>query len=427
MATVRLTKRTVEAAKANGKPTFLFDSDLKGFGLKVMPSGVKTFIVEYRPGAGGRDTPKRRATLGRFGALAPDEARELAKGMLGRVHAGADPAADKAKARAELTVAQLCDLYLDEGCDTKKGTTVATDRGRIDRHIKPLLGKKRIGEVTRADVERFMRDVAAGKTAADVKTGKRGRAIVEGGKGTATRTVGLLGGIMSFAVARRLRPDNPVRGVKRYPDRKGETFLSAAELGRIGAALADAEAAGANPSALAIIRLLAFTGARKSEIATLRWREVDLDRGYLRLGDSKTGAKVVPIGAPAIEILSTVPRIEGGNGYVFPASSGEGHFQGTERVWRAVREAAGFPSLRLHDLRHSFASVGLARGDALPVIGAILGHADVKTTSRYAHLADDPVKAAADQIARTVQAAFSGRSGADVVSIHSRRRRAGTA
>ena len=207
-----------------------------------MPSGVKTFIVEYRPGAGGRGVPKRRATLGRYGVLTPDEARDLAKGVLVRVHSGADPAGDKAKLRAELTVAQLCDLYLDEGCDTKKASTIATDRGRIERHIKPLLGRKRIGEVTRSDVERFMRDVANGKTAADVKTGKFGRAIVEGGKGTATRTVGLLGGIMSFAVSRRLRDDNPVRGVKRYPDKKGETFLSAAELGRIGAALTNAEA-----------------------------------------------------------------------------------------------------------------------------------------------------------------------------------------
>jgi integrase len=249
----------------------------------------------------------------------------------------------------------------------------------------------------------------------------RGRAIVEGGKGTATRTVGLLGGIMSFAVTRHLRADNPVRGVKRYPDKKGEVFLSSAELGRVGVALAIAEQGGANPAAVAIIRLLAFTGARKGEIAALRWAEVDLERGYLRLGDSKTGAKVLPIGAPAVEVLSGVVPVEK-SPFVFPASSGEGHFQGTEKVWRMVREAAGFPTLRLHDLRHSYASVGLARGEALPVIGAILGHADVKTTSRYAHLAADPVKAAADNIAKTVEAAFSGRASAAVVPLRSRKR-----
>ena len=253
-----------------------------------------------------------------------------------------------------------------------------------------------------------MRDVANGKTAADEKTKKRGRAIVEGGKGTATRTVGLLGGIMTFAVSRQLRADNPARGVKRYADKKGETFLSAAELAKVGAALTTLEAEGANPAAIAIIRLLAFTGARKSEIAALRWSEVDLARGYLRLGDSKTGAKIIPIGAPACEVLAGVDTIEG-SVFVFPAASGDSHFQGVEKVWRKVRVAAGFPDLRLHDLRHSFASVGLARGDALPVIGAILGHADVKTTSRYAHLADDPVRLAADAIAREVADALANR------------------
>lgn len=421
MATIKLSKRTIDAIEVGDRPEFYFDTDLKGFGLKVMPTGTKTFIVEYRV-TGGRTAPKRRLTLGKFGALTAEEARDLAKATLGGVHAGSDPASEKAKLRAEMTFDQVCDLYLKEGCETKKASTIATDSGRIERHIKPLLGKKRIGEITRTDIERFMRDVAAGKTAADIKTKKRGRAIVEGGKGTATRTVGLLGGIMTFAVNRGMRADNPVRGVKRYADKKGETFLSSAELAKVGAALTALEAEGANPSAIAIIRLLAFTGARKSEIAALRWSEVDLARGYLRLGDSKTGAKVIPIGAPACQVLANVAAIEG-SAFVFPAEKGDSHFQGVEKVWRKAREAAGFPTLRLHDLRHSFASVGLARGDALPVIGAILGHADVKTTSRYAHLADDPVKVAADAISKSVQAAFAGVPSAEVVSIATGKRR----
>jgi integrase len=221
---------------------------------------------------------------------------------------------------------------------------------------------------------------------------------------------------------RQMRADNPVRGVKRYADKKGETFLSATELAKVGAALTTLEAEGANPAAIAIVRLLAFTGARKSEIAALRWSEVDLERGYLRLGDSKTGAKVIPIGAPAAEVLAGVVAIEGRE-YVFPAATGDSHFQGVEKVWRKARAAAGMPALRLHDLRHSFASVGLARGDALSVIGAILGHADVKTTSRYAHLADDPVRQAADAIAKSVQAAFSSKPSAEIVAIEGRKRR----
>jgi integrase len=422
MATIKLNKRNADALTVADRPSFYFDTDLKGFGLKVMPSGVKTFIVEYRPGAGGRNTPKRRLTLGRFGALTVDEARGLAKAALGHVHAGGDPGGDRAKARAELTFDRVCDLYVEEGCETKKPSTLVTDRGRIERHIKPLLGKKRVGDITRMDVDKFMRDVASGKTAADVKTKRYGRAIVAGGKGTATRTVGLLGGIMSFAVARRLRTDNPVKGVKRYADKKGETFLSTTQLAKVGAALSASETEGANPSAVSIIRLLAFTGARKSEITGLRWAEVDIERGYLRLGDSKTGAKVIPIGAPACEVLAAVPVVANSE-YVFPASSGDGRFQGVERVWRKVRTASGFPNLRLHDLRHSFASVGLARGDALPIIGAILGHVDVKTTSRYAHLADDPVKKAANEIAKSIQAAFAGNPSAEVISIIGGKRR----
>ncbi|MBK8086490.1 MAG: tyrosine-type recombinase/integrase [Devosia sp.] len=412
MAAGRITKRTVDALQVTGKDYVHWDGELIGFGVRVRATGAKSFVAVYR--TGGRNSPQRRVTIGAVGKIEADKARDEAKSIILQAELGQDRAAEKAKLRAEMTFDKVCDLYLREGCETKKASTIATDTGLIERHIKPLLGKKRIGEITRTDVEKFMRDVANGKTAADEKTKRHGRAIVEGGRGTSTRTVGLLGGIMTFAVSRQLRTDNPVRGVKRYADRKGETFLSAAELGKVGAALTALETEGANPSALAIIRLLAFTGARKAEITSLRWSEVDLERGYLRLGDSKTGAKVIPIGAPACEVLASVTAIAG-SAFVFPAASGDSHFQGVEKVWRKARTAAGFPNLRLHDLRHSFASVGLARGDALPVIGAILGHADVKTTSRYAHLADDPVKRAADDISRSVHAAFASHPTAQVV------------
>ena len=406
MAAGRITKRTVDALHVTGKEYVHWDGELTGFGVRVRATGAKSFVAVYR--TGGRNSPQRRVTIGAVGKVEADKARDEARAVILQAELGQDRAAEKAKLRAEMTFDKVCDLYLKEGCETKKASTVATDTGRIERHIKPLLGKKRIGEITRTDVEKFMRDVANGKTAVDVKTKLHGRAIVEGGKGTATRTVGLLGGIMTFAVSRQLRADNPVRGVKRYADKKGETFLSAAELGKVGAALTALDAEGANPAAIAIIRLLAFTGARKSEIASLRWSEVDIARGYLRLGDSKTGAKIIPIGAPACEVLAGVAMMNGSE-FVFPAASGDSHFQGVEKVWRKARVAAGFPDLRLHDLRHSFASVGLARGDALPVIGAILGHADVKTTSRYAHLADDPVRAAADGIAVEVANALANR------------------
>ncbi len=414
MAEGRITKRTVDALNTTGREYVHWDGELTGFGVRVRATGSKSYIAVYR--TGGRNAPQRRVTIGAVGKIETDKAREEAKTIIREAELGHDRAAERARARKEMNVAQLCDLYLEEGCDTKQPSTIATDRGRVERHIKPLLGKKRVSELRRADVEKFLRDVAAGKTAVDIKTGSRGRAIVEGGKGTASRTVGLLGGIMSFAVSRDMRGDNPVRGVKRYPDKKGETFLSSADLARLGDAMERLEKEGANPSALAIIRLLALTGARKSEIATLKWSEVDLERGYLRLATSKTGAKVLPLGAPACQVLAEVPRLDDSI-YVFPASTGTRHFQGTERVWAKIKQAAGFPNLRLHDLRHSFASVGLARGDALPVIGAILGHKDVKTTDRYAHLADDPVKQAADGISDAVNAALGGARGGTVVRL----------
>ena len=368
----------------------------------------------------------RRITLGRPStSFTPELARKKALTILGAVAGGDDPADERAKLRREMTVAQLCDLYIAEGCEAKRKSTVLTDRGRIERHIKPLIGRKRVGEVTRGDIDRFLRDIAIGKTKADVRTGPHGRAIVEGGKGTATRTVGLLGGIFSFAVARRLRTDNPVRGVKRYPDRKGERFLSAFELAKLGAYLREAEINGANPMAIAIIRLLALTGARKSEIVKLRWTEVDFAHHCLKLGDSKTGPKILTLGAPAQEVLASLQQ-DVNIAWVFPASSRRGdrqkgaldkaadrheraaggYYQGLEKVWRQLRIAAGFPNLRLHDLRHSFASIGLAGGDALAVIGALLGHADAQTTLRYAHLADDPARMAADRISGAISAAM---------------------
>lgn len=292
----------------------------------------------------------------------------------------------------------LCDLYLADGCATKKASTLASDRGRIVRHIKPLLGKKRISEITRADIQRFLQDVAQGKTAADVKTRKRGRAIVKGGRGTATRTVGLLGGIFGFAVAAGLIPQNPVAGVKRYPDRKGDRHLTIAELEALGRALSGARANGENPMAIDIILLLIFTGARKGEIESLRWADLDTEAGYLRFSDTKTGQRTIPLNSGAMEILELqkcLARAE----FVFPSSTVNGHYVGTPKVWRRVRAAAGLHNVRLHDLRHSFASIAVSGGSSLAIIGGLLGHRSVVTTHRYAHLMDHPLRKTSEAVA----------------------------
>ncbi len=231
-------------------------------------------------------------------------------------------------------MAERCDEYFSEADagriltrygEPKKAPTLATDRGRIERHIKPLLGRRTDRSITDTDIGRFMADVRAGKTAADVKTGKHGRAIVAGGRGTATRTVGLLGGIFTVAVDQGLRQDSPVRGVKRAPDRNNKRYLSLDELARLGVVLSEAEREGETPHAVNAIRLLVTTGCRKGEILSLKWDFIDWDMSYLRLPTSKTGKKDVAIGAPALELLASLPRHEG-SGYVCPAASGNGHY-----------------------------------------------------------------------------------------------------
>lgn len=406
----------------------LWDTDLKGFGVKVTAKGVKTYFVWYRAGE-GRRAPLREYTIARHGVMTPDEARTEAARVLGKVRLGQDPQVQRKRARTDITVDALCDLYLTEGVATKKPATIRTDQSRIRSHIRPLLGRKVAAQLTAQDVARFMRDVAAGKSAADVKPSRRelrkrglkGAALVaaarrrsdpaaRGGKGTATRTLGLLGSIFSFAVREGVRPDNPVAGVDRFKDGQSQRFLSPAELARLANALATLEANGTNPHGLAVIRLLTLTGARKGEIEALKWDEVDAGRAMLRLADSKTGARVIPIGAAALACLAKLSRAEGAT-YVFPAEGDPSkHYVGTPRIWEKVKIAAVLPGVRLHDLRHTFASFGAAGGLSLPLIGALLGHRDVKTTGQYAHLADDPVRLAADRTEAAISGAMAGKS-----------------
>jgi integrase len=430
---VKITKRQVDAIRPGVGDRFLWDSELKGFGLKVTPSGRKVYILQYR--MGGRGLPVKRYTIGNHGDYTPDGARAEAEKLRGGIRNNVDPGAAKRRAieeqRAAITIKQLCEQYL-QNPPPKKASTLAVDKGRIARHIVPLLGSKQVRDVTPGDIRRFMAAVAAGKTTADIKTGKRGRAIVKGGRGAATRTVGLLGGIFAYAVAEGYRSDNPVRGIKRYPDRKAERFLSSAELRALGDVLAAAEQswdaykmgaaawresgklgpkpvkpeAAESPTAIAAVRLLLFTGCRKSEILTLKWNDVDFERSCLRLSDSKTGSKAVPLGAPALVLLNELKHTQG-NPYVLAGERMGHHFVGLPKVWERIRKRARLTNVRLHDLRHSFASAGAAAGDSLLVIGKLLGHQDAKTTARYAHLADHPLRAAADRISGSIAVAMA--------------------
>ena len=453
MPTTKLTKRQLDTIKPQPKPVFWFDSDVKGFGLKVMPSGVMSWLVEYRPGAVGRATQKRRLTLGKAGTLTPEEARELARGTLAKVHGGDDPAARKSEARTAMTVGELCDLYLREAerghiigkrGAPKKASTLATDRGRIERHIIPLLGRKVVRDIAQSDIERFLRDVADGRTAADIKTKKHGRARVVGGRGTATRTVRLLGGLFTFAKRLGLRTDNPTHGVVKYADAQGGRFLTTEELDRLGAALITAETVGlpwhvkalaskakhvakdigsrrsrVSPYATAAIRLLILTGCRLREILTLEWSHVDFERGLLFIPDSKTGAKTVVLAAPALAVLSAIERLEGSN-YVIPGDRPNRPRSDLKRPWEQLTRTAALEGVRLHDLRHTFASYGAAAGMGLTIIGRLLGHNDPKTTNRYSHFDTDPLRRAANAVGSKLAASVAkdyAEAGAEVIQL----------
>lgn len=387
---VKLTKRAVEGAKPTVRDAFLWDVEVPGFGCKVTPKGRRIFVLQYW--ANGRS---RRVTLGRYGVeLTVDQARTKAKGLRGQVADGGDPAAARAKARAMPTLTEFAERYLIEhAMAKKKPLSIEADRRNLDKHILPALGRLRVNSITRADVARFHAAMRATPTLAN-------------------RCLALLSKMFSLSEAWDFRPDgsNPTRHVQKYRERKIERFLSEAELARLGAVLVAAAQAGEHPSVVAAIRMLLLTGCRRNEILTLKWAYVDLERGSLRLPDSKTGPKTVLLGAPALELLAGLPR-SAGHPYVLPGKVPGKHYVGLEKAWFRLRKRAGLEDVRLHDLRHTHASVGAGSGESLILIGALLGHRQAATTQRYAHLSDNPLRAAANRISGRVDAALKGRSG----------------
>ena len=357
---------------------------------------------------------KRRYTVAQYGNLTLDEAREEAKDILRRVAKGEDPLRTRTQDRQKVlstaqTVADLCDDYMrdaEAGLVTyrgrpKKASTLAVDRGRIDRHIKPLLGDKLARDVTRPEIEWAMHAVRLGKTAANVKTKKpRGRTIVKGGPTAASRVVSLLGSIFTYAVKQGIRADNPVRGIERPADGKRDRVLSPDEYKRLGKALDKLERTGANKVALRAYRVLALTGCRRGEVFGLTHAEIDAHLHCLRLADSKAGAQVRAVGRSAMDLL-TLPAFDDESEYVFPAVRGDGHLTDV-KVFRVACEAAELDGVSLHTLRHSFASVALELEYSELTIAGLLGHRSHSITSRYAHHVDRALLAAADRVSRLI-------------------------
>jgi integrase len=399
MANVKIGLREIRSLKPG---QIVWDGAVKGLGARRQRGEAVAYFLKYRA-ADGR---QRWMTIGRHGSpWTPDTARDRAKALLGEIVTGTDPSAKKIAMRNALTVVELCERYFEDALSgkvrtrskaPKKASTLVIDRGRIDRHIKPLLGKMSIVSVTRHDVEKFLHDVADGRTAGRSKTKARGLARVTGGETAANRAVGLLGAIFSYAVRKDLRPDNPVRGVTLFADRKKERRLSDEEYARLGAALREAETT-IWPPAVAAARFLALTGFRRGEVLALRWAEVDLARRTAVLAETKTGKSLRPLSGATCRALSELPR----NGdLVFPASRGNGQMTGFPKLWVRITKLAPLPEdVTPHVLRHSFASLAGDLGYSEPTIAALVGHKGRTITSRYVHSADAVLLAAADAVA----------------------------
>ncbi len=391
----KITKRLIDTMGAGAKDLFVWDTELIGFGLKVTPAGRKIYICQYR--AGGR---VRRYTIGLHGHYTPEEARREAARVLGKVADGQDPLKEKTDYRKAPILKELAERYLEEHAATKKKlSSYKRDKSLIDRFIVPALGWKKVDEVTRGEVAKLHHDIGQ---ATPIQ---------------ANRALACLSKMMTMAIRWGWKADetNPCRLIERYKENKRERFLSGDELARLGAALAEVEREGSElPSVVTAVRLLLFTGCRRDEILSLKWEHVDFQMGCLRLPDSKTGSRMVTLATPASEVLASTERLLG-NPYVCPGMRAGGHLVGITRPWERICERAGLVGLRLHDLRHSFASVGAAAGLGLPIIGKLLGHTQAATTQRYAHLHQDPLRAAAEEITQRIAEALRQPVGGKVV------------
>jgi integrase len=384
----------------------IWDTKVPAFGARRQKGTAVAYVLFYRT----KDGRHRWHTIGRHGApWTPDAAREEARRLLGEVVKGDDPAGAKAEARKAKTVTELYDDYLKDAEAgriltrrkvPKKASTLATDKGRIERHVKPLLGRLRVSGVTSEDIERFQNKVSEGATKARIKTGKLGLARVTGGRGTATRTMGLLGAIFSLAVKRKLRTDNPVRGVERHADGQRNRRLSEAEYTALGDSLRSMSEM-AWPIAVAVTKFIALSGWRRGEMLALKWSEVDLVARTARLSDTKTGASLWPLSRAACDVLRAVPRF---GELVFPASVGSDRtMHGFHKVWLRIAGKANLPAdVTPHVLRHSFASIAADLGYGELTIAALIGHKKASVTSKYAHHADAVLLQAADVVANRI-------------------------
>ncbi len=381
--TVKLTKTIIAAAEPRKTDYFLWDSEVRNLGVRVARSGRKVFVYQYR-----FNRRSARLTFGAAEVLSVTQARELARQAAVNISKGIDPGAERDAKRNAITVAELAVRFDDAHITFRvKDSTAREYRYALKRYILPDLGAKKVADVTRGHIGALHHKMRDKPTQAN-------------------RTIEVVSKMFNLAEEWELRlPNtNPRRGLKKYPETKRERFLSEGELQRIGEVLEEMEAERVEmSSAIAAARLLMFTGCRLNEVMTLRWEHVDLRAGALRLPDSKTGKKVVQLGEPAIQVLRSIERVEG-NHWVLPGRNDCGRLTDLQPFWQRVRARAGLKDVRIHDLRHTFASFAAASGMSLHMIGKLLGHSSTQTTRRYAHLAEGTVKVAANDVASAIAA-----------------------
>jgi integrase len=423
MSIQKITKRVVDSIQATDSEFTVWDDTVTGFGVRVRPTGAKSYVVIYRAGA-GRGAPVRRYTIAAVGKITPDAARARAKVILGAVVQGRDPANQKAAERGTPTVAELADHFMADHVRAKrKAGTAEFYRDILDRIVKPAIGTAKADKLTRLQVGKLHSSLSETPFQAN-------------------RVLAVIASMYSYAIQAGLVPEgiSPARGITKFKEDRRERFLTGEELERLGAAIREAETVGIpwrvdesdpnakhvpmkkrltkiDPVAAGALRLLLFTGCRLLEILHLRWEHVDFERGCLFLPDSKSGQKTVILNAPALAVLNALER-RGPN--VVPGDDPTQPRHDLKRPWDAVTRQAGLTGVRLHDLRHTYASFGAGGGLGLPIIGRLLGHTQAATTARYAHLDNDPLRCASEAIAGRIAAALDGKQIAKVMSIGKR-------
>jgi integrase len=422
MTPTRLTNRSVEALKSHGGNEFtVWDDAVTGFGVRVRATGAKSYVVVYRAGP-GRGSPVRRYTIAAVGKIALERARARAKAILGSVAHGEDPASQKTNERGIPTVSELADRFLAEHIEAKrKDRTIEFYRDILSRIVKPTLGTTKADKLTRPQVGRL-------------------HSSLSGTPFQANRVIAVIGSMYAFGSRAAVVPEgtNPARGIEKFKENRRERFLTGEELTRLGTAIRVGETVGIpwavdeaklnskhvpkikrstkiSPTAAAALRLLLFTGCRLREILHLRWENVDVERGMLFLPDSKSGRKPVILNAPALAVLAKLNRV---GPYVVPGDDPERPRTDLKRPWEVVTRSSGLLGVRLHDLRHTYASFGASGGLGLPIIGRLLGHTQVTTTARYAHLDNDPLRRASESIANRIAAALDGKKLAIIAKLN---------